>query len=191
MKSLQNVLSEIEVEEQEVQSQPFEVTNQESAAEALRRITYFMEQIQSVENIVQTQIQPFESKIEKIKAWGEDAKQEHYDRIKHYESLLEAYMRLQVTEQESKGKKPKKTLKLPYGAIKLKKQQPEFVRDEEKLLEYAKSIGMVKVKESADWSEIKKQCTVVGEKLVNEDGEVVPGISINERPEKFEFNIEG
>lgn len=191
MESLKNVLAEIQEEEKEIQSKPFEVTDQETATEALRRITYFQEQMKDVDNTVENQTALFRSHINKIEKWGEEAKGEHQERINFYSHLLEGYIRAQVEEREAQGKKAKRSLKLPYGSIRLKKQQPQFKKDEEQLLQYAKTNGLVKVKETVDWETIKKQSTVVDGKLVSEDGEVILGVSVEERSDKFEVNIEG
>lgn len=178
------------VEQEREQFEAFVVTDLESAAEAMRRVQYFQEQQESVNRIIEQQMKPFKEKIEKIQAWGEEAKKEHVERGAYYGMLLEQFTRNQIAEQEAAGKKPKKTISLPYGKIALKKQQPEFEKDEEKLLEYAKTAGFVKVKESADWAELKKACKVYNGALVDADGVKVPGVVVKERGDKFELKLD-
>ena len=179
-----------QLNEQEEQTfQVFEVSNLESAAEAQRRISYFHEQMAEIDAIVQKQIEPFQAKIDRIKEWGEQAKQEYLEKVDHYAVLLEMFIRQEVTKQEEAGKKAKKTIKLPYGSIALKKQQPEYQKDENALLEYAREIGFVKVKESTDWAELKKKCQVVEGKLIDENGQIVPGVTVIERGDKFELKL--
>lgn len=186
---IENVLAEIDQQEEESIQQVFAVTDLESATEASRRIAYFEEKKAEIDAIIEKQIAPFLEKIEKIKMWGEEAKKEHIEKQSHYSNHLEMYLRQEVKKQLDAGKKAKKSIKLPYGSISLKKQQPEFVKDEESLLEYAKENGFVKVKESADWATIKKQCQVVNGQLVDEFGVILP-VQVVEREEKFDLKLE-
>ncbi|WP_017728556.1 host-nuclease inhibitor Gam family protein [Halalkalibacterium ligniniphilum] len=176
--------------QEEQQQEVFEVMDLESAAEAQRRVGYFKEQQAQIDEIAQKQIEPFLKKIEKIKTWAEEAKKEFVEREQFYTHRLEFYMREEVKRQMNSGKKPKKTIKLPYGQIKLVKQQPEFRKDENELLNYAKANGFIKVTESADWAEIKKRCSVLGDKLIDENGEVIPGVTVVERDDKFSLVLE-
>jgi len=190
MKPLEVVMEELnELEAQQIQ-EVFAVVDLESAAEAQRRIAYFEDKKAEIDAIIEKQIAPFLEKVEKIKMWGEESKKEYIEKQAHYSNHLEQYLRTEVAKQVEAGKKPKKTVKLPYGNITLKKQQPEFQRDEEALLEYAKETGFIKVKESADWAEIKKNCVVVNGKLYDVNGEAVPGVVVIERGEKFELKLD-
>lgn len=184
---------EVGTEEQEEQTEQeaFEVSDLETAAEAQRRIAYFMEEQQKIDQIAEKQIAPFLEKIEKIKLWQEQEKEKYAKRQVFYENRLEQYMRQEVEEQKKKGRKPQKTIKLPYGTIKLKKQQPEFQRNDSELLGYAKENGFLKVAESVDWSLIKSQCTVFGDKLIDPQGQLVPGVTVVERDDKFTVVMEG
>jgi hypothetical protein len=190
MTKLEAVLNEIEEQEALEVQQAFVVVDMDTAVEAQRRVAWFEEKQREVDAIIEKQIAPFLAKIEKIKAWGEQAKAEHEEKRVHYTNLLEQYMRNEVAKQMELGKKPKKTLSLPYGKISLKKQQPEFVRDEATLLEYARSAGFVKVKETADWSAIKKNGVVADGKLYDStSGELIPGIEVIDREEKFTVEL--
>lgn len=189
--NLDNVLTEIEQEEQEVLFQEaFQVNDLESAAEAQRRIAWFEDKKKEIEEITKSQIEPFQKRIDKIKSWGEESKQEFIQKQTYYSNLLEQFMKQQIEEQISKGKNPKKSISLPYGKIALKKQQPEYLKDEATLLEYAEQSGFVKVEKKTDWANIKKSCIVVGDKLIDSNGEVVPGIVVVEREDKFEVKLD-
>lgn len=189
MKAIEEVLEGINLEE-EISFQPFTVNDLETAAEAQRRISFFEDQKKEIDSIIEKQIAPFLARIEKIKAWGEEAKKEHIEKQEQYSNLLELYIRGEVEKQLESGKKPKKTINLPYGSISLKKQEPEFQKDEGQLLEYARQTGFFKVKETVDWAGIKKTHLVVNGKMVNEDGEIVPGVTAVEREDKFTLKLE-
>lgn len=190
MKSLDAVLEELNQDEQEVVNQPFIVNDLETAAEAQRRIAYFQDEMKKIDVITEQQIEPFKRKIEKIQEWGEQSKQEFIEKQSFYIAQLELYLRNEIEKQIESGKKPKKTLKLPYGKIALKKQQPEYKKDESVLMEYAKEIGKIRIKESIDWENIKKSCQVQGGYLVDGNGEIVPGVTVTERSDKFEIKLD-
>ncbi|MED3575789.1 host-nuclease inhibitor Gam family protein [Cytobacillus praedii] len=189
MTSLEAVLHQIEEEEVLELQNVFTVVDLDTAAEAQRRIAWFEEKKREVDAIIEKQIAPFIEKIEKIKMWGEQAKVEHEEKRVHYTNMLEQYMRNEVAKQLELGKKPKKTLSLPYGKISLKKQQPEFQKNETELLEYAKATGFVKVKHETNWAELKKNCVVADGKLYDTNGEQVPGVVVVEREEKFSIEL--
>jgi hypothetical protein len=188
--SLENVLLQLEQnEEQEVQN-VFAVVDLETAAEASRRIAYFEEKKVEIDAIIEKQIAPFLLKIEKIKEWGQQAKVEFDEKQASYAMRLEMYLREEVAKQLEAGKKPKKSIALPYGKIALKAQQPKFERNESELLFYAKEAGYTRVKEETDWAELKKNCVVAGGKLYDMNGEQVPGVVVIEQPEKFEIKLD-
>lgn len=188
--NLENVLSEIEEQESLDFQEVFAVVDLETAAEAQRRIAWYEEKKKEADTIIEQQIAPFLARIEKIKEWGRQSKDGFEERQAYYSNLLEQFMKAEIEKQIELGKKPKKSLSLPYGKISLKKQQPEFLRDEATLLEYAKEIGFVKVKETADWAAIKKSCAVVDGKLWDMNGEAVPGVTVIEKEEKFEIKLD-
>jgi hypothetical protein len=189
MKPLNSLLEEIEQEENKIVQTPFQVNNLETATEASRRITYFEEKKAEIDTIIEKQIAPFLLKIEKIKEWGEQAKVEFIEKQTHYSNHLEMYLRQEVAKQLEAGKKPKKTIALPYGKIALKAQQPKFEKNEVDLFQYAKEAGFIRVKEETAWNELKKACVVADGKLYDTNGEQVPGVTVIEQPEKFELKL--
>ena len=190
MKQLSNVMEELNEQEEIVVNQSFVVKDLETAAEAQRRITYFNDRMAEIDTITEQQIAPFLAKIEKIREWGAQAKQEFENKTDHYSALLEVYIRNEVAAQEAAGKKPKKSIALPYGKIALKKQQPEFVKDTEELFRYAEQSGFVRTKVEVDWAELKKSSKVHDGKMIDANGEVVPGVVVVDREDKFEMKLE-
>jgi hypothetical protein len=189
MNSLKNVLQELDQQEQQEVQNVFAVIDLETAAEAQRRISYFEEKKAEIDAIIEKQITPFLQKIEKIKEWGEQAKVEFIEKQANYSNYLEMYLRQEVAKQLEAGKKPKKTLALPYGKITLKAQQPKFEKNEAELFQYAKENGFVRVKEETAWNELKKACVVAGGKMYDTNGEIIPGVTVIEQPEKFELKL--
>ncbi len=83
--------------------------------------------------------------------------------------------------------------RLPSGEIIKKYPSPEFRRDNDKLLDWIKANNMneyIEVKEAPKWGELKKTIQVVGNQVVTEDGEIVEGVEVVERPPMVEFKEE-
>ena len=190
MNPFESKIEELNQEEELNFRQVFAVTDLESAAEATRRISFFEDKKAEIDEVVKNQLEPLLEKIEKIKEWGEAAKKEYTDKQDHYSSYLEAYLRDEIKKQVDAGKKPKQSISLPFGKISIKKQQPEFIKNEAELMEYAKENGFVKVKKEVDWAAIKKGAHFYEGVMIDSDGIVVPGIKVIERPDKFEFKGE-
>lgn len=167
----------------------FEVHDLETAAEAQRRVAYFKRKQAEIDEVAEKQIERLKMEIERLEQWQEEAKKEYVERENFYKHRLERYMREEVRKMQENGKKPKKTIKLPYGTIKLVKQQPEYQRNENDLLEYAESKGFVRVKKDVDWAAIKNKAKVFGDKLIDADGELIPGVTVVDREDKFTVEV--
>jgi hypothetical protein len=93
-----------------------------------------------------------------------------------------------------KQTKTQESYQLPGGKLVLKDQGPKYDKDDEKLgpwLKANKMTDLVKVKESANWAELKKMLkeTPDGTGMMTGDGEIVPGITVTERPKKFVVEV--
>lgn len=100
-----------------------------------------------------------------------------------------------------KKAKTQESYSLPGGKLILKKQNPEYKRDDKKAVAWLKENGFsqyVKIKEELDWSSLKDASETVngqivcGEKIT-EDGEIIPlvvdGINVIEREPKFVVEV--
>ena len=91
-----------------------------------------------------------------------------------------------------KQTKTQESYQLPSGKLVLKKQTPDFERDDELILAWLKANDenqYVNTKETVDWSELKKTLTIVGEQVAGETGEIIPGIIVTERPDVFKVEV--
>jgi hypothetical protein len=85
--------------------------------------------------------------------------------------------------------KTRRTYNLLAGKLVLKKQQPEYVRDEQEMVAWAKEHApeYVQTRESIAWGELKKATALDGETVVMaETGEVIPGVKAFPRDDVFE-----
>ena len=108
-----------------------------------------------------------------------------------FESMLTPYFAERMENGFTKKTKTQVSYKLPTGKMVLKHQAPEFERKDEDLLPWLKANrpDLVKVTESPNWAELKKTIKVNGENVVTDDGEIVPGVKVTEREDRFEVEV--
>ena len=88
--------------------------------------------------------------------------------------------------------KTQESWSIPAGKLIMKKQAPEFKRDDKTVIDWLKANKgeqYVKTVESLDWANLKKDTTVVGSSIVNSDGEIIPGVEVIEREDKFVVEV--
>ena len=119
-----------------------------------------------------------QAEIDRIAGWRNEENEKLQRSVSFFESLLHEYF-MQLREDDPKLK----TVKLPHGSLKMRAQQPEFQYDETQLLPWAKENlpDAVVVKVSVSKTPVKKH--------IKETGEMVPGVTITERPEKFSVEV--
>ena len=164
----------------------FEITTKEQALWALRKIA-------SIERARKEAQDAARAEIERISQWLQDEELRANQARKYLDYLLEQYHRAQLDDN------PKlKTIKLPHGELQLRAQSPEFVKEEEVLLDWAKSNRPEFVTQppppdpKLSWAELKKVLKVVNGMAVDPDtGEAVPGVTVTERPLKFQIKLSG
>ena len=131
---------------------------------------------------------------EKMEAWYthmlEKANAVRNRTVEWAERNLRAYFEMVPKKQT----KTQQSYQLPSGTLVLKKQEPKFDQDDEKLVPWLKANkmeAMVKVKESSDWKELKKQLKLGpdGTSMVTAEGEVVPGVIVTPREDKFTVTV--
>lgn len=141
-------------------------------------------------------------KIKEAKADKEKWRQHYAEQMKkveeataqavgYFEGLLEAYFE----QVPHKATKTQESYTLPGGKLIRKKQQPKFETDDEALVPWLEENFMgqlVKVKKSADWAALKKVCSVTpdGEHVATDEGEIIPGVTVTQRPDVFKVEME-
>ena len=155
----------------------FVIDTDNKADWAVRKIKEARANYKRIEDIAMAQIDEIEAKLT--------------ERRKRMANQVDSLMAMLAVYYEQAG--PTKTTKtqskreLFSGSLVLKKQQPEFVRDEADMIPWAKQTApeLVRVEEKINWADLKKQITLSGEDVLF-DGEVVPGVKAYARPDQFE-----
>ena len=129
----------------------------------------------------------YEQQLEKVNAEADN-------RIAYFTARLEEYF----ARVPHKATKTTESYSLPGGKLVQKKQQPEYKTDDAELLQWLKENFMfdfikTKTVESADWAGLKKVVTVTpdGAHVATDDGEIVPGVTVTQRPDVFKVEMEG
>lgn len=99
--------------------------------------------------------------------------------------------KLQVYAEDRLKNSKRKSVSLPSGKFGFRKGQPKIEHQDDVLLQYAKEANQkyVKVKESLDWSGLKKSCIIDHDMMIDENGEVLPGITIHPAEETFYVSV--
>lgn len=127
----------------------------------------------------------YESQMEKVNKAADES-------IAYFTAKLEEYF----ANVPHKATKTQESYTLPGGKLIRKKQQPKFETDDEALVPWLEENFMgqlVKVKKSADWAALKKVCSVTpdGEHVATDEGEIIPGVTVTQRPDVFKVEMEG
>lgn len=78
---------------------------------------------------------------------------------------------------------------LVSGTLLLKKQAPEYVRDEQVMIPWAEASApsFIRIEKRINWGDLKKFTEVQGEAVVLKDtGEIIPGVVAKARDDVFE-----
>lgn len=163
-----------------------EVNSDSEVSRAVDYINWAEYQKEKNTKMYEESIAPFIENIKKADKWLEEQNGRLETNVNTVTTNLKVYLMRDNQKRVESGKKARKTVKTPLGAFTLKKQQPQFVKEEKLLMEYAKSAGKVNEKTtvSIDWAAIKKESQLVDGKLIDPNGEVVPGVKVVEQDDK-------
>ena len=92
----------------------------------------------------------------------------------------------------SRETKTQISLALPAGKLVRTKPKQDFQRDNDALLRYVKTDApeYIRTKEEVAWDKLKQDLVIAGDVAVRRStGEVVPGITVIEKPAEFEIRI--
>ena len=168
-----NRLLEAELQEEVEVEESYTIKSKDEVLWAMRKLRALHEQIKETEEISKAE-------IERIKQWQQRETDKDMNSIKFFEGLLQKWM---LTQEQ-------KSIKLPYGRIRFKKQRPEYLRNEEVIMKFVED-DFIKVKKSLDWSKLKSILEFKdGRPIRTDTGEVIDGVTEVYREDKFEVIID-
>lgn len=162
----------------------FIVDTEQKANWALRKIKQLQEKMDANADLAAEE-------IARIEMWEKEVNEGLHQSILFFTRLLERYHRGVYEENPDI-----KTIKLPHGQLKMRAQQPKFVRDDDKLLAWMKKEWpdihpyYIKITERPDWKDLKDFLEVCGDKMVDpESGLIVEGVEVIAREPKFSLEV--
>jgi len=173
MAELENVLLEaFEEPQQSEERERFRLTDENMANWALRKVAKARAEYEKAAKVA-------EAEVKRIDDWLNSRKRDLERTEEFFGGLLTEYYLPQHMENPRQ-----KTFKLPAGQVQIRAQQPDYVRDEAKLIAWLKGndmAGYVEIVEKVRWGDLKKQLKQLGDKMLSPDGEVVDGILVVDR----------
>ena len=176
-----------ELRNEEVQErEPFIVDNDMKAEWCLNKIRRIRAEQEREKEELKRQMRFYEDQMELV---DREADQD----AAYFESSLKAYFESRKEEGFTKTTKTgnQTSYKLPTGKLILKKQEPEYKHDDAILVPWLKQNApqFIKIEEKASWKELKETVTVVNGGVATSEGEMVPGVTATERPDKFMVEV--
>ena len=168
-------MSELAYNDQEQNQKPeFTVTDDKKAEWCLQKIREAQEEKEFWKRHYEAQYAAIEKAANETISTMEGLLRDYFETVPH---------KVTATQQN---------YKLPSGKLVLKKQEPDFDRDDETVIAWLEENRMteyVKIKKSLDWAGLKKAVVVVGDRVADADGEIVPGITVTDRPDIFKAEV--
>lgn len=157
----------------EVVKEMFEIDSDQKAEWALKKIAEARKDRDQWISFYETQIEKVKHECDVNTANLEYMLSEFFKTVPHKETKTQA------------------SYVLPGGKLILKKQGPEFEHNDDLLVPWleANRPELVKVKKSSNWAELKKQVAEFDGGVVDENGELIPGVTVTQREDKFVVEI--
>lgn len=178
---LKDFMEEVEIKELDIKEENgFEITSDQQAGFMIRKLNEAREKRDS---IIKTAKEERDRLTATIDLWEEKETKSADNNIEFLESLLRSYAVKALDGSD------KKSLKLPFGTLAFKKQQPKYTYDDTVLLAYLETNGeefiSKKIVLSPNKVEIKKAGVVKEGNLYINDKKV-DGIDVEILEDKFE-----
>jgi hypothetical protein len=169
-------MSEQDIHEFDTEDAPdrerFEITNDEQAAWAMRKLLAFRKKMAENEAIA-------DAERTRIDAWLNHVNDKFAPDIAYFEAILTRYAQHQRTNED------RKSIETPYGSVKSRSTQDKFkIVDEDEFFKWAEANlpQAIVVKRSPSLTELKKAATVehtdtLGLVAMSQDGEIIPGVA--------------
>jgi phage/plasmid-associated DNA primase len=173
--------------DQKKENDHFIIDNDQKANWALRKIRHLKQKKKENQEFADAEIEEIQKEIDEVNQWLESENNSLDNDIEYMEGLLRVY-----AEQLKADDPELKTHKLPFGQLQFRKQRDKWIYDNDKLLEFAEKNlkNTIKIKKKVDKRKLKKKIRVVGSKVVVADtGELIEGIEVIKRGEKFKVKI--
>ena len=164
----------------EEQKEAFHIKDLEGLTWAFKKLTAINKEMKEINQVA-------EAERFKIDSWENKKLQPLKQSIEYFEYKIKEYH-----EKELMNDPKKKSISTPYGKVKsvTTKAQP-VIKDESQLIEFIKvnSLPFLESKESVKWGELKKNLSVFGDNVIDENGLIVSGVDIKPMTTTFKTEV--
>ena len=125
-------------------------------------------------------------------AWYEEKIKQIKEQTDFDTANLEAMLARYFDTVPHKKTKTQESYALPGGKLVLKKQNAEYNRDDKTVIDWLERNGgeaYIKTEKKLDWSTLKRDTQALNGQIVTMDGEIIPGIEVTDRPDKFVVEV--
>jgi len=154
------------IEQLEELQEGWQISNEEEADWALMKLREVAKQEAKDKRM-------YEINKKRVDDWYATAKEETYWERNNFEALLNDYMRKKLK------KNPKYKLSTPNGSLSSRKTT-KWACNSKKLLERLKDTEYVQTTQQLKWLKYRKTLKVVNGKAIDENGEIVDGVTAEE-----------
>jgi len=168
-------------------AQGFVVDDDSKASWCLRKIKKMKKKLNDNEKLADELISKIEEEIRDIEDWRDSENEKIQNNIDFLKNKLRGYAD-SLKEQDP----DLKTYSLPHGDLKFRKQRPKWKYNENKLLDFVEHNfdEALKIKKKVSKRTLKRNAEVAGNNAVlTKTGQVIEGVTIVNRPEKFKINV--
>lgn len=158
--------------------QGFIIDNDQKAEWALKKVSEIDQEYKRLIDICEKQIDFYENKI-----LGYEQKRNNQ------RSGLIGMLARYFETVPSKATKTQATYKFPSGKLVYKFEKQSLKPDNDLLIEQLKDTPFVEMKPSLKWGEYKETLKIIGDKVIDESGEIVEGVSVETKAAVFNVEV--
>jgi hypothetical protein len=171
----------LQIAREETEQEGWKIDNDDKAEWALTRIQEEENDSKRFVDDCQKRIDIYQKKIEK-----------EQERLNYSTGNLKAQLMEYFATVPHKKTKTQETYRLPSGNLKLKYGKTQYRHDDKALLKFLQDRDMtdyIKTTQAPKWGDIRKTLVPAGDKAVNQDGEIVDGVTVEREPEEFKVEV--
>jgi len=163
-----------------------ETQDKRFVVDSVDKLDWCVRKISEIEEEELPYIECAQRQIARLQQFVRKAEERIEERTAFFKALMRPFVEQMLVDSK------RRTINAPSGLVSLRKQEPEFEKDDDKLVTWLEENGkreFVRVKKQIDWAEFKKQLVDVMEDgtVVTVDGELLPveAIRATKRPDKL------
>lgn len=183
----------------ELKEQSWTINDLETAVWADSKIHDNYLKIEEIEDAAKKQIESLQEKINKVKEWAEQRKNDPLNNIEFFKQHIFLFHKKLMEQQNNENKKVQNTIKFPFYSSSFRKQQPLIsfngkeitdMKSDAEFVKIAEKVDPVLIKKEVKWGDLKKRLQLVEfekeKKYIDkETGELIKEIDIKELPNAF------